>query len=204
MKIIFSKKALSIFFRNKRYCCAFFFSLISISFQAQIFQSNNPSLYISEGTIIIEINNEPNIETAKPINGQLHISKNTVIYDNQKNIFGKVVVIEGFKVKTSTTKHLAAIPKPKKINSEKIAEPIKKSDFNFVSGKSYSFFQTDSANGYIAVSNTNSQIKAILEKNSALNFNKTVCKTPVNPFINNENNSKRSVNYFSIRPPPVV
>ncbi|MGV4413172.1 hypothetical protein [Chryseobacterium sp. T1] len=204
MKIIFSKKALSIFFRNKRYCCAFFFSLISISFQAQIFQSNNPSLYISEGTIIIEINNEPNIETAKPINGQLHISKNTVIYDNQKNIFGKVVVIEGFKVKTSTKKHLVFIPKLKKLDSGKIAESIKKSDFNFVSGKSNSIFQTDSANGYIAISNTNSQIKAILAKNANFGSKEIVYKTPVDSFIKKENYSNSVVYYFSIRPPPVV
>ena len=133
----------------------------------------------------------------KNISGKIYITKSIVVYDNDNSVNAQIVFVD-FPKKI----HLAIVSKEKETKTEKLPEPIKKSDFNFVSGKSNSIFQTDSANGYIAVSNTNSQIKAILEKNSALNFNKTVCKTPVNPFINNENNSKRSVNYFSIRPPP--
>ena len=189
-------------FIRKKFCIVFFLCVINF-FQSQIFQANSSTLYISEGASIIDVYKE-NTDKIEVNLGKIFVSKNTLVCTDKNTISAQVVLIESHKKASSTKKHLVFIPKLKKLDSGKIAEPIKKSDFNFVSGKSYSFFQTDSANGYIAVSNTNSQIKAILEKNSALNFNKTVCKTPVNPFINNENNSKRSVNYFSIRPPPVV
>ena len=189
-------------FIRKKFCIVFFLCVINF-FQSQIFQANSSTLYISEGASIIDVYKE-NTDKIEVNIGKIFVSKNTLVCTEKNIISAQVVLIESHKKASSTKKHLAFIPKLKKLDSGKIAESIKKSDFNFVSGKSNSIFQTDSANGYIAVSNTNSQIKAILEKNSALNFNKTVCKTPVNPFINNENNSKRSVNYFSIRPPPVV
>lgn len=189
-------------FIRKKFCIVFFLCVINF-FQSQIFQANSSTLYISEGASIIDVYKE-NTDKIEVNIGKIFVSKNTLVCTDKNTISAQVVLIESHKKTSSTKKHLVFIPKLKKLDSGKIAEPIKKSDFNFVSGKSNSIFQTDSANGYIAVSNTNSQIKAILEKNSALNFNKTVCKTPVNPFINNENNSKRSVNYFSIRPPPTV
>lgn len=189
-------------FIRKKFCIVFFLCVINF-FQSQIFQANSSTLYISEGASIIDVYKE-NTDKIEVNIGKIFVSKNTLVCTDKNIISAQVVLIESHKKTSSTKKHLVFIPKLKKLDSGKIAESIKKSDFNFVSGKSNSIFQTDSANGYIAVSNTNSQIKAILEKNSALNFNKTVCKTPVNPFINNENNSKRSVNYFSIRPPPTV
>lgn len=189
-------------FIRKKFCIVFFLCVINF-FQSQIFQANSSTLYISEGASIIDVYKE-NTDKIEVKLGKIFVSKNTLVCTEKNIISAQVVLIESHKKASSTKKHLVFIPKLKKLDSGKIAESIKKSDFNFVSGKSNSIFQTDSANGYIAVSNTNSQIKAILEKNSALNFNKTVCKTPVNPFINNENNSKRSVNYFSIRPPPTV
>ena len=189
-------------FIRKKFCIVFFLCVINF-FQSQIFQANSSTLYISEGASIIDVYKE-NTDKIEVNIGKIFVSKNTLVCTEKNIISAQVVLIESHKTASSTKKHLVFIPKLQKLDSGKIAESIKKSDFNFVSGKSNSIFQTDSANGYIAVSNTNSQIKAILEKNSALNFNKTVCKTPVNPFINNENNSKRSVNYFSIRPPPVV
>ena len=203
MMIIYLKIVLEFFpFIRKKFCIVFFLCVINF-FQSQIFQANSSTLYISEGASIIDVYKE-NTDKIEVNLGKIFVSKNTLVCTEKNIISAQVVLIESHKKTSSTKKHLVFIPKLKKLDSGKIAESIKKSDFNFVSGKSNSIFQTDSANGYIAVSNTNSQIKAILEKNSALNFNKTVCKTPVNPFINNENNSKRSVNYFSIRPPPVV
>ena len=189
-------------FIRKKFCIVFFLCVINF-FQSQIFQANSSTLYISEGASIIDVYKE-NTDKIEVNIGKIFVSKNTLVCTEKNIISAQVVLIESHKKTSSTKKHLVFIPKLKKLDSGKIAESIKKSDFNFVSGKSNSIFQTDSANGYIAVSNTNSQIKAILEKNSALNFNKTVCKTPVNPFINNENNSKRSVDYLSIGPPPVV
>ena len=203
MMIIYLKIILEFFpFIRKKFCIVFFLCVINF-FQSQIFQANSSTLYISEGASIIDVYKE-NTDKIEVNIGKIFVSKNTLVCTEKNIISAQVVLIESHKKTSSTKKHLVFIPKLKKLDSGKIAESIKKSDFNFVSGKSNSIFQTDSANGYIAVSNTNSQIKAILEKNSALNFNKTVCKTPVNPFINNENNSKRSVNYFSIRPPPTV
>ena len=203
MMIIYLKIVLEFFpFIRKKFCIVFFLCVINF-FQSQIFQANSSTLYISEGASIIDVYKE-NTDKIEVNLGKIFVSKNTLVCTEKNIISAQVVLIESHKKTSSTKKHLVFIPKLKKLDSGKIAESIKKSDFNFVSGKSNSIFQTDSANGYIAVSNTNSQIKAILEKNSALNFNKTVCKTPVNPFINNENNSKRSVNYFSIRPPPTV
>ena len=189
-------------FIRKKFCIVFFLCVINF-FQSQIFQANSSTLYISEGASIIDVYKE-NTDKIEVNIGKIFVSKKTLVCTEKNIISAQVVLIESHKKTSSTKKHLVFIPKLKKLDSGKIAESIKKSDFNFVSGKSNSIFQTDSANGYIAVSNTNSQIKAILEKNSALNFNKTVCKTPVNPFINNENNSKRSVDYLSIGPPPVV
>ena len=188
----------------RKFSCIAFFLCISFLTRAQIYLGNDSEWYVSDGTSIIEHHKEKYTNKTEVKPGKIFVSKNTLVCTEKNIISAQVVLIESHKKTSSTKKHLVFIPKLKKLDSGKIAESIKKSDFNFVSGKSYSFFQTDSANGYIAVSNTNSQIKAILEKNSALNFNKTVCKTPVNPFINNENNSKRSVNYFSIRPPPLM
>ena len=202
MKIIFSKKALSIFFRNKGYCCAFFFSLISISFQAQIFQSNNPSLYISEGTIIIEIHNEPNIETAKPINGQFYISENATVSDNQKNIFAKVVFIKGFKIKTSTTKHLAVSKKKQK--REKLLIPVVKSNYNFEYPKTCLVFNlVIQERKSISITN-NVQLAGIFLRLSKIDYQKIVLEQSVKSFYENEDLHKINGSIFSIRPPPMV
>ena len=189
-------------FIRKKFCIVFFLCVINF-FQSQIFQANSSTLYISEGASIIDVYKE-NTDKIEVNIGKIFVSKNTLVCTEKNIISAQVVLIESHKKASSTKKHLAFIPKPKKLDSGKIAESIKKSDFNFVSGKSNSIFQTDSANGYIAVSNTNSQIKAILEKNANFGSKEIVYKTPVDSFIKKENYSNSVVYYFSIRPPPVV
>lgn len=188
----------------RKYSCIVFFLCISIFIPSQIYQTNSSAIYISEGASITEVYKEKDTDKIEVKLGKIFVSKNTLVCTDKNTISAQVVLIESHKKASSTKKHLAAIPKPKNINSEKIAEPIKKSDFNFVSGKSNSIFQTDSANGYIAVSNTNSQIKAILAKNANFGSKEIVYKTPVDSFIKKENYSNSVVYYFSIRPPPVV
>ena len=121
MKIIFSKIALPILFRNKRYCCAFFFSLISISFQAQIFQSNNPSLYISEGTIIIDTIHDMNKITIKYRNGKTEVISVDQIEENMM-----YEVREFIKLINNNTLESKINSHENSLNTSKIMEEIRK------------------------------------------------------------------------------
>lgn len=160
MKIMFSEKAHSIFFthsiffRNKKYCCAFLFLLISIFFQAQIFQSSNSSLYVSEGTTIIEIHDGLNIENVKPTKADFYISKNAVVSDDKKNLFAKVVVIDDSKISTTPIKHLAVFHKKQK---EKIRSTIK-SSYRFECSKSSLFYNSGNQIGKSISTNSNMQL----------------------------------------------
>lgn len=174
-----------------------FFLCIFNFIPAKIYHSNNTVIHISEGASIIEVNTE------KDNLGKIFISKKTTLYTDGNDLTAQIVLIQSHKkISPPIEQQLAAIPKTKEIKSEKPAEPIQKSEYNLVPEKSDSKSQIRSANGNIAISNTNSNIKAILARYSNDNISKTVCKEPVISFIENENNDKNRVNYFSIRPPP--
>ena len=202
MKIIFSKKALSIFFRNKRYCCAFFFSLISISFQAQIFQSNNSQLYVSEGSTVVEIHDESIIENIKPTKGDFYISKNAVVSDSQNILFAKVVAIENSHVSPSQTKHLAASQKRQK-EKEKTT-PTKKFHYSFECPTSPLLFNNGNHVGKSICTTSNTQLVGAFSSQTKIDYRKYVLEQSVKSFYENEDLHKINGSIFSIRPPPMV
>ena len=202
MKIIFSKKALSIFFRNKRYCCAFFFSLISISFHAQIFQSSNSQLYVSEGATIVETPDESIIENIKTIKGEFYISKNAVLSDDQKNLFAKVVDIEDSKIRTTPLKHLAVSHKKQK-EKEQI-EPTIKSSYRFECSKSSWFYNIGNHVGKSISTTSNTQLIGAFLSNVKTNYQKIVFEQSNKSFYLNEVLLKIDGEKFCIRPPPIT
>ena len=203
MMIIYLKIILEFFpFIRKKFCIVFFLCVINF-FQSQIFQANSSTLYISEGASIIDVYKE-NTDKIEVNIGKIFVSKNTLVCTEKNIISAQVVLIESHKKTSSTKKHLVFIPKLKKLDSGKIAESIKKSDFNFVSEKSNSNLQIASAKAKVAISNTNTHLKAILATHCNINFNKTICKTTADQFIKNESGCTNCINNFSIRPPPVV
>ena len=202
MKIMFSEKAHSIFFRNKKYCCAFLFSLISIFFQAQVFQSNNSQLYVSEGATVVEIHDESFIENIKPTKGDFYISKNAVVSDDQKNLFAKVVDIEDSKIRTTPLKHLAVSHKKQK-EKEQI-EPTIKSSYSFECSKSSWFYNIGNHVGKSISTTFNTQLIGAFLSNVKINYQKIVFEQSNKSFYLNEVLLKIDGEKFCIRPPPII
>ena len=202
MKIIFSKKALSILFRNKRYCCAFLFICISISFQAQIFQSNNSQLYVSEGSTVVEIHDESIIENIKPTKGDFYISKNAVVSDSQNILFAKVVAIENSHVSPSQTKHLAASQKRQK-EKEKTT-PTKKFHYSFECPTSPLLFNNGNHVGKSICTTSNTQLVGAFSSQTKIDYRKYVFEQSAKSFYKNIGLSKICGIHFSIRPPPLI
>ena len=200
MKIIFSKKALSILFRNKRYCCAFLFICISISFQAQIFQSNNSQLYVSEGATVVEIHDESFIENIKPTKGEFYISKNAVVSDNQKNLFAKVVSIENSRSNLSSKKHIAA--SHKKLKEE--IRPTIKSSYSFKCLEPSLFYKNGNQVGKSICTTTNIQLIGTFLSDVKTNYQKIAFEQSVKSSYKNKGLSKICGIHFSIRPPPLI
>lgn len=187
----------------RKFPCIAFFLCISFLTRAQIYQANDSEWYVSYGTSIIDLNKEKDTNKTEVKPGKIFVSKGTVIYIDQDAISAQVVVIQSQKKTSTPKKHLTTIPKPKNIKSERVAEPINKSNVNFSSEKSNSNLQIASAKAKVAVSNTNTHLKAIITTYYNINFNKTICKTTADQFIKNESSCTNCINNFSIRPPPV-
>ena len=204
MKIIFSKKALSILFRNKRYCCAFFFIWISISLQAQIFQDSNSSLYVSEGATIVEIDNNSIIGADILKKDVIYISGDVFVFDegnvtttvdtspppHQKNHLKKnkeQLLVEGNRETSPKNKHIANSASSKN---------------HYTSPSSKDFFSTENNSLVFAPPSTNFfSFAQIIFKDKSLAF------SGINDRTNNHSYKtfyKRS--YFNeaaaIRPPP--
>jgi len=158
-------------------------------------------LYISEGASVIEVKDNNKIENKQ---STIFVSKNTFVYKHDDSVSVQFVFIEPHEKSSVTKKLLVSIPKPKKIKSERVAEPIRKSNFNFASGKSNSIFQMASAKGNIAVSNTNLNTKALLVKSLFFTSNKIVKERLIDNFCTKENIIKKRSSYYSTRPPPLV
>lgn len=188
----------------RKFSCIAFFLCISFLTRAQIYQGNDSEWYVSDGTSIIEHHKEKYTNKTEVKPGKIFVSKNTLVYTDKNTISAQVILIESRKKTSTQKKHLTTIPKPKKIKLERVAEPIHKSNFNFVSEKSNSNLQIASAKAKVAISNTNTHLKAILATHCNINFNKTICKTTADQFIKNESGCTNCINNFSIRPPPVV
>ena len=202
MKIMFSEKAHSIFFRNKKYCCAFLFSLISIFFQAQVFQSSNSQLYVSEGATVVEIHDESFIENIKPTKGEFYISKNAVVSDNQKILFAKVVALKGSKISTAPLKHLAVSHKQQKEKEE--IRPTIPSSYSFECSKSSWFYNIGNHVGKSISTTFNTQLIGAFLSNVKINYQKIVFEQSNKSFYLNEVLLKIDGEKFCIRPPPII
>ena len=202
MKIIFTRKALSILFRNKRYCCAFFFICISISFQAQIFNSRNSQLYVSEGATIVETHDESIIENDKATKGDFYISKNVVVSYDQKVLFAKIVEIEDSKTSTTPLKNLAISHKKKKKKEE--IRPTIKSSYSFKCLESSLFYTIGNHVGKSICTTSNTQLVGAFSSQTKIDYRKYVFEQSVKSFYENEDLHKIYGSIFSIRPPPMV
>lgn len=167
--------------------------------QAQIHVSDNTLFYVSDNTSINTKNNEPENVQQKNISGKIYITKSIVVYDNDNSVNAQIVFVD-FPKKI----HLAIVSKEKETKTEKLPEPVKKSEYHFTSQKSDSSFLLSSIKKNAAISNTNYHTKAIFTKNTNFDLRKILDKSAVKLFIKNENYSFNIVPYFSIRPPPLM
>ena len=204
MKIIFSKKALSIFFRNKRYCCAFFFLFFSISFQAQIFQSNNSQLYVSKDATIVEIDNNSIIGADILKKDVIYISDDAFVFDE-----GNVTTIVDTNPPPYQKNHLKKNKKQLLVKGNREATPKNKPVDNSASNKNHytlpssnDFFSTGNNSLVFAPPSTKSfSFALIIFKDKSLAF------SGINDRTNNHSyNTFYKRSYFNkaaaIRPPP--
>ena len=189
-------------FIRKKFCIVFFLCVINF-FQSQIFQANSSTLYISEGASIIDVYKE-NTDKIEVNIGKIFVSKNTLVCTDKNTISAQVVLIESHKKASSTKKHLVFIPKLKKLDSGKIAEPIKKSDFNFIGGKSDEAIKSSFESIYAALQssqhNSKSTPNAFFEESIKIllkNSNKGI-------FYKNIRLIHSVKSTFKTRPPPSV
>ena len=166
--------------------------------QAQIHVSDNTLFYVSDNKSINTKNNEPENVQQKNISGKIYITKSIVVYDNDNSVNAQIVFVD-FPKKI----HLAIVSKEKETKTEKLPEPVKKSEYHFTSQQSESSFLLCSIKKNAAISNTNYHTKAIFTKNTNFDLRKILDKSAVKLFIKNENYSFNIVPYFSIRPPPI-
>ena len=178
------------------------FIWISISFQAQIFQSSNSSIYVSEGVIISAIHDASKIDSATPEKGKFYISNNAVLSDDQKNLFAKVVDIEDSKIRTTPLKHLAVSHKKQK-EKEQI-EPTIKSSYSFECSKSSWFYNIGNHVGKSISTTSNTQLIGAFLSNVKTNYQKIVFEQSNKSFYLNEVLLKIDGEKFCIRPPPIT
>lgn len=202
MKIIFSRNALLILSISRKYYCAFLFLGFYITFQAQIYQSTSSILYISEGATVTEFNNNNDIDKNEIKRGKIFVSENTLIHTLDNTLSGQFVSLETIKKSSVPKEHVASYTKTKKVKTEKIPELNNKPDFKFVSGDSDYVLEVKSSNEHFSISNTNTHLKAIFNKNTIRNNCNVIVLKSINCYSLNKNNFNEFAVYFSIRPPP--
>lgn len=201
MKIIFSRNALLILSICRRYYSAFLFLGFYITFQAQIYQSTSSILYISEGATVTEFDNN-DIDKNEIKRGKIFVSENTLIHTLEISLSGQFVSLETIKKSSGPKEHVASYTKTKKVKTEKIPELNNKPEFKFVSGDSDFVLEVKSSNEHFSISNTNTHLKAIFDKNTIRNNCIVIISKSNNCYSLNENNFNEFATYFSIRPPP--
>ena len=147
------------------------------------FQFTFAQLYQSGGVAIVGIS-EITIVPSKDQIGNVYVSKGASIYNAENISSTKIIVLKNPQKKAIFKEELATTNKTHKSKySKEITALEKKSNFNFIGGKSDEAFKITFEKKYIALSNTNNQSKISSTPStqiSADNINKAnIIKSPM-------------------------
>ena len=174
-----------------------FFYLFSFQFTfAQLHQSGGVAIVgISEITIV----------PSKDQIGNIYVSKGASIYNAENITSTKIIVLKNPQKKAIFKEELATTNKTHKSKySKEITALEKKSNFNFIGGKSDEAFKITFEKKYIALSNTNNQSKIAVLKTSNFDCIPIFYDRFFNELIVTIDFKNNYLNNCSIRPPPSV
>ena len=174
-----------------------FFFLFSFQFTfAQLHQSGGVAIVgISEITIV----------PSKDQIGNIYVSKGASIYNAENISSTKIIVLKNPQKKAIFKEELATTNKTHKSKySKEITALEKKSNFNFIGGKSDEAFKITFEKKYIALSNTNNQSKIAVLKTSNFDCIPIFYDRFFNELIVTIDFKNNYLNNCSIRPPPSV
>ena len=174
-----------------------FFYLFSFQFTfAQLHQSGGVAIVgISEITIV----------PSKDQIGNIYVSKGASIYNAENITSTKIIVLKNPQKKAIFKEELATTNKTHKSKySKEITALEKKSNFNFIGGKSDEAFKITFEKIYIALSNTNNQSKIAVLKTSNFDCIPIFYDRFFNELIVTIDFKNNYLNNCSIRPPPSV
>ena len=174
-----------------------FFYLFSFQFTfAQLHQSGGVAIVgISEITIV----------PSKDQIGNIYVSKGASIYNAENITSTKIIVLKNPQKKATFKEELATTNKTHKSKySKEITALEKKSNFNFIGGKSDEAFKITFEKKYIALSNTNNQSKIAVLKTSNFDCIPIFYDRFFNELIVTIDFKNNYLNNCSIRPPPSV
>ena len=181
-----------------------FFYLFSFQFTfAQLHQSGVVVIVgISEITIVPSKDQIGNI---KDQIGNIYVSKGASIYNAENITSTKIIVLKNPQKKAIFKEELATTNKTHKSKySKEITALEKKSNFNFIGGKSDEAFKITFEKKYIALSNTNNQSKIAVLKTSNFDCIPIFYDRFFNELIVTIDFKNNYLNNCSIRPPPSV
>lgn len=182
--------------------CIFYFSVI---INAQIYQTNNSLIYISDDASVTEPNDQIKREVAN-INGEIYVSHDAIVYADEGVISAQLVSIDPPKRQiASNSKKVVLETKQILANSKKETSiPLAKSEYNFVSSIQDENFIFGYTNKKHVVVNPIPQLKLVLEINSSIVFHKWNYITENNFNYRIENLKKGSELHCYTRPPPSI
>ena len=175
------------------------------------FQFTFAQLHQSEGVVIVGISeitivpSKDQIGNIKDQIGNIYVSKGASIYNAENITSTKIIVLKNPQKKAIFKEELATTNKTHKSEySKKIAAIEKKSNFNFIGGKSDEAFKITFEKKYIALSNTNNQSKIAVLKTSNFDCIPIFYDRFFNELIVTIDFKNNYLNNCSIRPPPSV
>lgn len=168
------------------------------------FQFTFAQLYQSGGVAIVGIS-EITIVPSKDQIGNVYVSKGASIYNAENISSTKIIVLKNPQKKAIFKEELATTNKTHKSKySKEITALEKKSNFNFIGGKSDEAFKITFEKKYIALSNTNNQSKIAVLKTSNFDCIPIFYDRFFNELIVTIDFKNNYLNNCSIRPPPSV
>ena len=168
------------------------------------FQFTFAQLHQSGGVAIVGIS-EITIVPSKDQIGNIYVSKGASIYNAENITSTKIIVLKNPQKKAIFKEELATTNKTHKSKySKEITALEKKSNFNFIGGKSDEAFKITFEKKYIALSNTNNQSKIAVLKTSNFDCIPIFYDRFFNELIVTIDFKNNYLNNCSIRPPPSV
>ena len=168
------------------------------------FQFTFAQLYQSGGVAIVGIS-EITIVPSKDQIGNIYVSKGASIYNAENISSTKIIVLKNPQKKAIFKEELATTNKTHKSKySKEITALEKKSNFNFIGGKSDEAFKITFEKKYIALSNTNNQSKIAVLKTSNFDCIPIFYDRFFNELIVTTDFKNNYLSNCSIRPPPSV